>query len=124
VGVSESTVHRWCKPKRRGPDLGQAFSAARALGVSLEWLADESVETEAEWRRREERSEMERMLLESAYEVGLKESIRILNRAGGDGGGGGLYNRISDAPSNPEAKQDAARDAAREGEEKKKRKPL
>lgn len=74
--VSDSEVSRILAGKSQ-PGLENAFKLARAVGVSLDYLADESLEQDPTQAQEPPPAE-ERDVLELAREVGCRQSRQIL----------------------------------------------
>lgn len=97
-GVSDSEVSRILNGKSR-PGLENAFRLARALGVSLDYLADDSLDADPS-RPSDPISAGEREILELAQALGLRQARRILETAG-DLGYEVAKNRLLGAPMKP-----------------------
>lgn len=75
--VSDSEVSRILAGKSQ-PGLENAFRLARAVGVSLDYLADDSLDTDPV-QEAGPASATERDLLELAREVGLRAAYKLLD---------------------------------------------
>ena len=102
-GVSDSEISRILRgdPKRGPfPGLVNAFRLARALGVSLDYLADDSMEHDPS-RPVEPFSREERELLDLANELGHRHARRVLETVadlGYDAGMGRLLSKEAGKP--------------------------
>jgi transcriptional regulator with XRE-family HTH domain len=74
--VSDSEISRILAGKSR-PGLENAFRLARAVGVSLDYLADDSLETEP-LKTADPLSSEEREVLDLARAIGCARAVRIL----------------------------------------------
>jgi transcriptional regulator with XRE-family HTH domain len=77
--VSDSEVSRILAGKSQ-PGLRHAFRLARAVGVSLDYLADDALDTDPLQAPAPANSD-ERELLEIAREIGFRYAVRILETA-------------------------------------------
>src|SRR5436305_9366754 len=75
--VSDSEISRILAGKSR-PGLENAFKLARALGVSLDYLADDSLETDP-LQKADPLTQEEREVLDLAYGIGPARAARILD---------------------------------------------
>src|SRR5947209_5232894 len=75
--VSDSEISRILAGKSR-PGLENAFRLARAVGVSLDFLADDTLDTDPA-RSTDPLSTEEREILELSHEIGCARAIRILD---------------------------------------------
>jgi transcriptional regulator with XRE-family HTH domain len=75
--VSDSEISRILAGKSR-PGLENAFRLARAVGVSLDYLADDTLETDP-FASRDPVSADEREVLDLAHEINLGRAARILD---------------------------------------------
>jgi transcriptional regulator with XRE-family HTH domain len=75
--VSDSEISRILAGKSR-PGLENAFRLARAVGVSLDYLADDSLETDPA-RSGDPLSTEEREMLDLAHGIGCARALRILD---------------------------------------------
>lgn len=75
TGISQSAISEMTKGKRR-PYLDQAFLLARALGVSLDYLADEALE--APQLPVEALGPEDRLVLKTVQHLGHAEAMRRL----------------------------------------------
>lgn len=78
-GVSDSEISRILQGKSR-PGLDNAMRLARAVGVSIDYLADDSVDTEPT-APEEALTADERRILALCEKLGLAESLAILENA-------------------------------------------
>jgi transcriptional regulator with XRE-family HTH domain len=77
--VSDSEISRILQGKSR-PGLDNAFRLARAVGVPLDYLADDSVDQDvSDQQPAEHLSPDERKILAMAQKIGAAEVITILN---------------------------------------------
>jgi transcriptional regulator with XRE-family HTH domain len=74
--VSDSEISRILAGKSR-PGLENAFRLAKALGVSLDFLADDSLETDPA-QMADSLSAEERRILELAHAIGCSHAMQIL----------------------------------------------
>src|SRR6516164_6591099 len=74
--VSDSEISRILAGKSR-PGLENAFRLARAVGVSLDYLADDALETDP-FRTSDPLSADERRVLDLADQIGLPRTILLL----------------------------------------------
>src|SRR4051812_36040446 len=75
--VSDSEISRILAGKSR-PGLENAFRLARAVGVSLDYLADDVLETDP-LQNADPLTQDERELLDLAHGIGTARSARILD---------------------------------------------
>jgi transcriptional regulator with XRE-family HTH domain len=75
VGVAQSTLGRW-EAGTGEPKLRQALALARALGVSLDYLADDALDEPPP--ATEERSEADAIILRLAKGVGYEQAAERL----------------------------------------------
>jgi transcriptional regulator with XRE-family HTH domain len=75
--VSDSEISRILAGKSR-PGLENAYRLARAVGVSLDYLADDTLETDPA-RSSDPLSTEEREMLDLAHGIGCSRAIRILD---------------------------------------------
>lgn len=75
--VSDSEISRILAGKSR-PGLENAFRLARAVGVSLDYLADDTLEVDP-LEHKEPFSADERELLELGQAIGVSRAVRILD---------------------------------------------
>jgi transcriptional regulator with XRE-family HTH domain len=75
--VSDSEISRILAGKSR-PGLENAYRLARAVGVSLDYLADDSLETDPA-RSGDPLSTEEREMLDLAHALGCARALRILD---------------------------------------------
>ena len=74
--VSDSEISRILTGKSL-PGLENAFKLAKAVGVSLDFLADDSLENDPA-RATESGNELERALVKIANEIGLSQALMVL----------------------------------------------
>jgi transcriptional regulator with XRE-family HTH domain len=74
--VSDSEISRILAGKSR-PGLENAFKLARAVGVSLDYLADDSLESDPA-QQADSLSPEEREILDLAHSIGFSQSARVL----------------------------------------------
>src|SRR4051794_5368530 len=79
--VSDSEVSRILSGKSANPGLENALSLARAVGVSLDYLADDSLDEDPPARSGEGPSSTEEEILEIARELGPRQARRLLEMA-------------------------------------------
>ena len=79
--VSDSEISRILSGKSANPGLENALKLARAVGVSLDYMADDTLEADlprADATTTETPSSSESEILEIAGELGLRQARRIL----------------------------------------------
>lgn len=75
----QTTVHNWCSNKGPLPRLDQAYELARAFGVSMEWLADDSADMPPTPAASEEGlTEDEKLVLRLVRTMGSEQALRRL----------------------------------------------
>lgn len=77
--VSDSEISRILAGKSL-PGLENAFRLAKAVGVSLDYLADDSLDAEPV-KSAEVSSDLERGVLRSAHDLGVREADKLLEIA-------------------------------------------
>jgi transcriptional regulator with XRE-family HTH domain len=77
--VSDSEISRILAGKSL-PGLENAFRLAKAVGVSLDYLADDSLETDPT-KTSDVTSELDRGLLRTARDIGTREASQLLEMA-------------------------------------------
>ena len=77
--VSDSEISRILAGKSL-PGLENAFRLAKAVGVSLDYLADDSLETDPT-KTSDVTSELDRGLLRTARDLGTREASQLLEMA-------------------------------------------
>ncbi len=75
--VSDSEISRILQGKSR-PGLDNAFRLARAVGVSLDFLADDSLDLDAAAAPTDNLSADERKILAIAAKIGLNETVTLI----------------------------------------------
>ncbi len=79
-GVSDSEVSRILNGKSQ-PGMENAFKLARALGISLDYLADDALDADPS-RPSDPISAEEREILDAAKALGHRQARRVLETAG------------------------------------------
>ncbi len=106
--VSDSEISRILAGKSL-PGLENAFRLARAVGVSLDYLADDSLESDPAKSTADVTTEPERALLRVARDIGSREAAQLLEMARFMGYDAAMRRLLGAAPIEP------ANDAARQG---------
>jgi transcriptional regulator with XRE-family HTH domain len=79
--VSDSEVSRILSGKSANPGLENALRLARAVGVSLDYLADDSLDEDTPSESREGMTATEEEILEISRELGPRQARRLLEMA-------------------------------------------